>query len=103
MEQSVVVIKAEQQRADRLAVGPVAKPAHHAICTAVVLHLLQGGALARAIRGVAALGDDAVERWARLFEPLRRLRDRLRGGREPNGGMAGEITSRKLIELLPAR
>src|SRR6516164_907558 len=99
MEQSVVVIKSEQQRADRLAVGAVTKPAHHAIGAAVVFDLLHAGALTRAIRGVASLGDDAVERRACLFEPLRRLRDRLRGGREPNGGMNGEITLRKIIEL----
>src|SRR5262249_23299618 len=60
MQQSVVVIEPEQQRAHGLAVRAVAEAADHAIGAAIVLDLLYGGALARPVCAVALFGDDAV-------------------------------------------
>ena len=60
MQPTFVVVQAQQQRADPLAilVNPVA--GHRAIGRAFVLHLDQG-ALVRRVRIAEALGDDAVQ------------------------------------------
>src|SRR5262249_25589593 len=94
MQQAVAVIEAEQQRAHRLPVSAVAKAPDHAIGAAVVLDFLHGGALARPVRAVAALGDDAVECRTGLLEPVLGLGDRLAGRRQTNTRVVGEITSR---------
>src|SRR5258705_7772819 len=61
MQQAVIVIEPEQQRADHRLSFVVAKAADHAVGAAIVLDLPHGGAVARAVFELAALGDDAVE------------------------------------------
>ena len=67
VQRAVVVVEAEQQRADALAVFVDAVPGDHAVGRAFVLHL-HHRALAGPVRAVERLGDDAVE--PRAFEVL---------------------------------
>ena len=68
-ERAVVVVEAEEERADAGAGGVDAVAEHHDLGGAFVLHLQQG-ALARRVRLGEGLGDDAVEAGAlELHEP----------------------------------
>ena len=69
MQQALVVIEPEQQRADHRLAFVVAKAADHAVGAAVVLDLLHAVAFAGAVGQIAPLGDDAVERRADALEP----------------------------------
>ena len=66
---TIVVMEPEQQRSDEPAVRPIAKATHHAVCAAIVLHLHHRVARAGAVRRVAPLRNDAIERRADLSEP----------------------------------
>ena len=68
VELARIVVEAEQQRADLLALGRVAEAADHAVRRAQLLDL-EHRPLAGPIGLVAALGDDAVERAAGQVEP----------------------------------
>jgi hypothetical protein len=69
VEQTVVVVEPEQQRADELPLRCVAKSTHHAVDGAKLLHFYHSAPLAGAIRLVELLGDDAVESGAHAVEP----------------------------------
>src|SRR6201995_1826617 len=76
VQQSLVIVEAEQQRADHLPpvdlVARVAEPAYHAIGAAQFLDLLHAVAIAGLIGQVDALGDHAVTAPARLRQPFLR-------------------------------
>ena len=68
IELALVVVEAEQQRADLAAAGRVAEPADHAVGGSKLLDL-EHRPLAGDVGAVAALGDDTVESAARIFQP----------------------------------
>src|SRR5688572_3675148 len=81
VQQTLVVVKSEEQRADQLTPGGVAKSADHAVDGAKLLHFHHPAPLARAIRFVELLGDDAVETGADTVEPALDDGEPRRGGR----------------------
>src|SRR4051794_38958685 len=99
IEQAGAVIETEQQRADKLAVRPIAKPADDAICAAIILDFHHRVARVGTIGAVAPLRDDSVERGADLSEPTFRVGESCRRGREPDGSF--EVSLRKGFELWP--
>src|SRR3954471_6641962 len=64
IELAAVVVEAEQQRADHGLAFVVAEATDHAVGAAVILDLLHAVAVARAVRHIASLGDDAIKRTA---------------------------------------
>src|SRR5438477_6560643 len=70
MQQPILVIKTEQQRADDILTLVVAKTTDDAVSAAIILDLLHAAAVARAVFEVAALGDDAVEGRTGPLKPL---------------------------------
>jgi hypothetical protein len=69
MQQPALVIEAEEERSDLVAVAIIAKAAHHAVGRAPALDF-EHGALAGAIGQVQALGDNPVEGCVPPFQPL---------------------------------
>ena len=63
IEQALIIVEAEQERADERAAGGVAKAADDAVSRAEVLDL-EHGAHAGPVGQVETLGDDAIERAA---------------------------------------
>src|SRR5262249_15020680 len=69
VEEAVLAVGAEQEGADHGFALVVPEAPDHAVGAAIVLDLLHPAAFARAIVEIAALGDDAVEQRANVFEP----------------------------------
>ena len=90
VEQALIVVEPEQQRADDWLALVVAEAADHAVGAAVVLDLLHAGAVAGLIRQVAPLGDDAVERRADLLEPFLGIGESRGRRRQPDRSCARE-------------
>src|SRR5262249_44543453 len=61
MQQALLVVEAEQQRADDILSFIVPEATDHAVGAAVVLDFLHAGAVARAIFDIAPFRDDTVE------------------------------------------
>ena len=81
VEQALVIVEAEQERADFLLLLGVAEAADHAIGGALLLDL-DHRPLARAIFEVHPLGDHAVERSAAAFShPIAMSRSSVTGDR----------------------
>src|SRR5262249_32105755 len=91
MQKTVIAIEAEQQRADDGLALVVAEAADHTIRAAIVLDLLHSGTVARAVFQVAALGDDAVEHYANVFEPSFCFAQLGRRRRQSNSPLVSQI------------
>ena len=70
VKQAILIIKAEEQRADLALLLPVAESANHAVCGSQLLHL-DHRALTKAIRLAEAFRDHAIQRAAAALEPAK--------------------------------
>ena len=77
MQQPVLIVEAEQQRADKRAAFVVAKAADHAVGAAVVLDLLHAAAIARAVRKIVQGTQTDPSEWAWPHSDWYMCRDRL--------------------------
>src|SRR5262249_38527143 len=106
MEQTSVVVEAEQQRADNVAMRRITEAADHAVSRALGFDLHHAATLAREIRRLEFLGDDAVEIAADAAKPAPRLPE-LRGARRQDDLVVFlEVLGGKAFELaapLPER
>src|SRR5262249_41410005 len=100
MQQAVLAVEGEQERAHGSRARAGAESADHAVRAAIVLNLLGGRALAGPIRQVASFRDDAVEGRAGSREPAFRLRAILRCRRQANA-VGTEMLAGKLLQRAP--
>jgi hypothetical protein len=92
VEQAVVAIEAEEERADQFGIRAVTETADDAIGGAEILDLLHGaGALAGFVGSVEVLGDDAVQAAAHGAEPAT--------GVGETGGGGGEAEAIGVLEI----
>ena len=101
IQQAVVVVEAEQQRADHLLALVVAEAADHAVGAAEILDLLHGAALARRVEEVAPLGDDAVEGGTDALEPAARLGEPRGRGRQAETLRVLELRCGEVLQPRP--
>src|SRR5438105_10438445 len=102
MKQPILVVKAEEKRAERARAARVTKTADHAINCADLLDLHHRTARAGRVRTLKALHDDPIEIAAYFLEPLLRLAQVIRRGREANLLFVRQKFMREFFEARPA-
>ena len=69
MEETLGIVKSEQQRPDDVFALVVAETSDYAVRAAIIFDFLHAGSLTGKIRQVSSLGDDTVERVSGAFQP----------------------------------
>ena len=73
VQQTVIVVQPEEQRAQQSRIGGITETADHAVGAANLFHFHHGSPLARRVRRVNLLCNHAVEIATNFIEPF--LRD----------------------------
>src|SRR2546430_2697792 len=98
MQQSFVIIEAQQQRPNQLAFRGVAKPTNDALDTAELFHFHHPSSLTRAIGRGQTFCNDSVEAAANVVEPALYGPQRRRRRRKLDARIVLKVLTRKTFE-----
>src|SRR5437016_1686435 len=98
MKQLVVVVQAQQKRAENLLFAGVTKSADNTVCAPDIFDLNHRVPLPRGVGRIQSFGHDSVEIASHFIKPLLCHPEVDRGGREANSPFGLNIWSSKLFE-----